>query len=253
MTDLEKLYAGYSAKKVLMEYYASLHVASADLQYKIAMEMLAFAPIEFFKNIANKLKVKLSDIVNIFKDSRVVKFFSKIGWSLKKLYEMLKAGWRNVRILASAIEEYVSKTKVVRWTTEELKKLDAFLSKHPNAKAITGYGLGIALFFIFFLSANTGDAGYDFNFDDVMSAMSGNIGFADVFGGTGGIKLLTLFTIGTFTRISFPWLMADEMQLVIVVFLTLQKALKKRFQLTPELKHSNIISDVLTEAKWIRS
>ena len=70
------LEAGISPKAILLDHYASRRTASI---YRDAKTQLAFVGDSFFKEVADALGTGLSSVVEFFKDSRVLKFFSKIG------------------------------------------------------------------------------------------------------------------------------------------------------------------------------
>lgn len=197
-----------SPKIILLNHYASLRAASKGSRqyaYKQAMIYLSFAPSKFFDDLAESLKVKLTDILELFKDWRIVKFFGKIGWSFKVLYEKIKDGLKVIKPFTDAVKDYVEKNKVVRWTTEHVKQFDEFLKKHPTGRKLAGVALAAMLLAIFFVMADSGDPTYDFDYSDVLSLLSGHFDLVSIFAGAEGVKLLTLFSVGAFAKITFPW------------------------------------------------
>jgi hypothetical protein len=49
-----------------------------------------------------------------------------------------------------------------------------------------------------------GDLDYDFNFGDIINAISGNFSIEQLFFSSSGLMLITLFGVGNFMGISFP-------------------------------------------------
>jgi hypothetical protein len=166
-TIRQAILASYSQR--LRGYCASVE----RREFVAARTAIAFAPAAFFSELAESTKLDLSSIVSLFKDSSIVRLFSTIGWSFKKLYDLPKTGSQAYRNLLDAIAEYVSSTKVGKWTEEELKKLDAYLKSHPKTRRIAGLGVAALLVYLWFLMADTGDADWDFDFSDVLAALEG--------------------------------------------------------------------------------
>ena len=197
-----------SARIILLNYYASLRVSSKDSKrkvYKAAMIHLSFAPKQFFEDLAENLKIRLEDIIDLFKNSAIVKFFAKIGWNIKKLYDKMKQSVSSLKSFTEVIKNFEQNNKIIRWTNEWIKKLDEHFKKDPVGKRIWGVTLGLALLVVFFMMADSGNPTYDFDYSDVIELISGKFSLVSIFGGSEGIKLITLFSAGTFTNLTFPW------------------------------------------------
>lgn len=158
---------------------------------------------DFIKNIAQQVKVGIKDIAAMLKNKKIFEFFQKIKFSMVNLFSKVKLGFKYYKELRSAISEYLSSTKVVKWTEEKLRGLDAFLSKHPKTKRLAGVAVGAILLYIWLNMSFTGDFDYDFDQSTLISALMGNFTLSDIFSGPEGIKLITLFVTGTL--FSFPW------------------------------------------------
>lgn len=182
--------------------------------------------LDFIREIARQLKIEASELVKLFMDKDVFKFFQRIGWNLKKLFNIAKKGFKLAGILADVIAEYAEKKGISKWTEAEFKKLDGYLKKHPKTKKIIGVGVASILIFIWLNMSFTGDPAYDFNFSDVLDALSGDISLTDIFTGKEGIKLMLLFTTGMITGLSFPWIGATSVQFVGGVIYSLAKKRK---------------------------
>ena len=224
------LEAGISPKTILLDYYASRRCPTASdyAFYREAKTQLAFVGENFFSEISEAMGAKLADVVEFFKDSRVLRFFSKIGWSFKKFYDILKRGYQAYKDILNAISEYLANTKVGKWTTEELKKLDVWLSKHPKTKRLAGAGLAALVIYSWFYMAFTGDFAWDFDLTDVFGALSGNVGWSDVFGGAEGTKFLLALVTGSVLGLSFPFPGPTTVHFISAVILSLAKWLKKK-------------------------
>lgn len=220
------LEAGISPRVILLDHYAG-RCRTASI-YREARTQLAFVGDSFFKEVADALGVGLSSVVEFFKDSRVLRFFSKIGWSFKKFYDLLKRGYKAYRDLLDAVSEYIAHTKVGKWTTEELKKLDEFLRKHPKTKRLAGAGLAALVVYLWFHMSFTGDFSWDFDMTDVFGALDGSIGFSDVFGGAQGMKFLLALATGTLLSLSFPWPGPTTVHFIGSVVISLAKWFKKK-------------------------
>lgn len=228
----ERLARNENPVKILQEYYASIRYANQyfEKMRKEAFNQLAFAPVQFFKDLAEKLKIKLVDILRLFKDSKIVKFFSKIGWSFTKLYNLLKEGWKNLKGISEAIREFIEQNKISKFTVEQLKNLDVFLKRHSRTKHIVGIGVAGVLLFIWFFMSYSGDPSYDFDMSDIFNALSGNYSFIELFSGSSGIKLLTLFATGTILKISFPWPGPNNVKFMLAIVYTLADKIRQRLR-----------------------
>ena len=182
--------------------------------------------ISFIKDIAGQTKLKVKELIPLISDFRVFKFFQKIGWSFKKLFGLLKKGFKVAHTLADVISEYMAETKVAKWTTNELKKLDEFLSRHPMIKRVTGVAVAGILVYIWFNMTFTGDVAYDFDMSTVLAALGGTLSLSKIFGGAEGIKLLMLFVTGAALGLSFPWPGSGSVKFISAILGTLATKLK---------------------------
>jgi hypothetical protein len=162
------------------------------------------AKLDFIKSLAGYASMKLEDIVSLFKDSRVFKFFNAIRFNLNTLWKYIKAGFAAYTDLQRAIAEYVARTKIIKWTTEALHGLDEFLQKHPKIRRIGGFAVAGLLIYIWLNMSFTGDFAYDFDFSDILLAVGGKYSLGAIFGGPEGTRMLMLFATGVI-GLSFPW------------------------------------------------
>lgn len=160
--------------------------------------------LSFVKDLATTIGAQFSNLIKLFKIKDIYKFFSKIGWSFKKLYDLVKKGFSLAHNLADAIADYISKTGVAKWTEARLHELDIFLKKHPKTKRIAGVAVAAIIAYIWFNMTFTGNWEYDFGMGDLVLALAGKFSLASIFAGKDGIKLLMLFATGL-AGLSFPW------------------------------------------------
>lgn len=158
----------------------------------------------FVKNLASQLSVGIREVAKLFMNKTVFNFFTKIKWSFDYVFDLAKRGLGIYRQVLDVIGEYISKTKVGKWTEDKLKDLDNFLKNHPKIKRIAGVGVAALLIYIWFNMTFTGDFKYDFNLVDVLAALGGKFSLSQIFAGKDGMKLLLLFVTGVI-GLSFPW------------------------------------------------
>jgi len=158
----------------------------------------------FIVKLKDIIKVKMVDMVKLFLNKLVFKFFAKIKFSLDYLFKLVKKGFKAYKEVIKAIGEYISSTKVGRWTEDKLKDLDAFLAKHPKTKRIAGLAVAGILIYIWLNMTFTGNADYDFDMGDMIMALGGGFTLSTLFAGPEGMALLTLFATGVL-GLTFPW------------------------------------------------
>tara|TARA_B100001093_G_C26831451_1_gene1016312 strand:+ start:412 stop:1245 length:834 start_codon:yes stop_codon:yes gene_type:complete len=158
----------------------------------------------FLTELKDLVKVKLTDMVKLFMNKLVFKFFAKIKFSMKYLFGLVKKGFKAYKEVIKAIGEYVASTKVGKWTEEKLKDLDAFLAKHPKTKRMAGFAVAGILIYIWLNMTFTGNADYDFDMADMLLALAGGFTLSTLFAGPDGMALLMLFATGVI-GLSFPW------------------------------------------------
>ena len=159
---------------------------------------------EFIKGLAERISIKIIDLVKLFLDKVVFKFFAKIKFSFKYLFDLVKKGFKYYKDVIKAIGDYLAKTRVGKWTEEKLKALDKFLATHPKTKRIAGVAVAALLIYIWLNMTFTGDADFDFDMTDMITALGGSFTLSTLFAGASGMALLMLFATGAL-GLSFPW------------------------------------------------
>lgn len=227
-----KLSHGWTPAQILQEHFAGeqrfCKVASKRMAAAEARILVAGITLDFVRDIANAMKTSMGSIIEIFKDSQIVRFFSKVGWSFKKIWDLMKDGYRTYVDIRKIALEYVSNTKVVRWTTEEFKKLDAFFSNHPYIRRVTGLALAGLLIWLFFHTAYIGDMDFDLDIADVFGAFSGSYSFANFFGGVNGAKWIVAIFFSMAVPFAIPG--PNTIHFITAFMYTLIKGLRLRFR-----------------------
>ena len=183
----------------------------------------------FITELKDLVKVKLVDLVKLFLDKTVFKFFAKIKFSMDYLFKLVKKGFKAYKEIIKAIGEYISQTKVGRWTEEKLRDLDAFLAKHPRTKKIAGVVVAGILIYIWLNMTFTGNADYDFDMTDMILALGGGFTLSKLFAGPEGMALLTLFATGML-GLSFPWPGPQHFQFIGAVLYGSAKLVGKKLR-----------------------
>jgi hypothetical protein len=183
----------------------------------------------FIKELASLASLKLIDLVKLFMDKVVFKFFAKIKFSMDWLFKLVKKGFKAYKDVIKAIGDYLASTKVGKWTEEKLKDLDAFLATHPKTKRIAGMAVAGILIYIWLNMTFTGNADYDFDMTDMILALGGGFTLSSLFAGPEGMALLTLFATGMI-GLSFPWPGPQHFQFIGAVLYGSAKLVGKKLR-----------------------
>lgn len=162
------------------------------------------AKIEFVKELASKLSMNLKNLLILFKNKYLFDFFKKMKFSVSKIVNIVKDGYKLYNDLIKLITEYMSKNKIAKFAEKNIKELDKFLLKHPLVKRSSGLVVAGLLIWIWYNMAFSGRPDSDFDNTSIFDALSGNYSLADLFSGPSGIELISLLAIGLY-GISFPW------------------------------------------------
>jgi len=229
---------GWTPRQILVEHYDRMirqAKTASDISHlrEARNEVAAFGFIKNLIDMAKQTELSLKDLIVMFKDSKVVKFFKEIGWSFKYLYDLLKDGMKVMKDLRDSLLEYAEQSSIGKWTmrqldSQTLKDIDNWLKKNPKTKRWIGYGVAALLVYLWFNMSFMGNPEYDFDFSDVLGAMAGSYSFADIFSGAEGLKLLLLFFTGSLIGISFPWPGPTNIQFAVSILYSLAKKLGKK-------------------------
>ena len=162
--------------------------------------------VQFVKEFAELVGGNLLDILKLFKNRVVFKFFSRIKWSVSELLRIVKKGYKLWGELHGVIAEYIANSKIVKFTDAHLKDLDLYLQEHPVLKRAGA--LVVAGFLIYQwtqMISFTGDIDFDFDQSVLFAAISGNFSLSDLFSGPDGVRMLMFIATGVLTGATFPW------------------------------------------------
>jgi hypothetical protein len=183
----------------------------------------------FIKELGKKVSLKMVDLVKLFLNKTIFKFFAKIKFSMEWLFKLVKKGFKAYKDVIKAIGEYLASTKIGKWTEDKLKDLDAFLAKHPKTKRIAGMAVAGILIYIWLNMTFTGNADYDFDMTDMILALGGGFTLSTLFAGPEGMALLTLFATGVI-GLSFPWPGPQHFQFIGAVLYGSAKLVGKKLR-----------------------
>lgn len=180
--------------------------------------------IDFITTLAKETGNKIIDIMKIFMNKTVFNFFNnnKIGWSIKKVYELIKKGYDYYHMFYKEISKYIHDMKITKWTKEQVEKLDVWLQENPRLKHIIGIGVGALLLFIWFNMSFKG--GFDdIDLSIILEAIKGNYNLSDIFLSPQGIEMLGLFLTNQLTGLSLVYTGSSLVDFSIALIYTLGK------------------------------
>lgn len=183
--------------------------------------------IDFIKEISNKVsQYSMTDLLVIFKDSRVFDFFKAIKFSFEYLFKLIKTGFKAYKNLEKAVTQFISDNRIIRWTKDKLEILDNFLQEHSLLKKISGVAVAGILIFIWLNMSYSPDLEYSMDWSDIIGALVGNYSIADLFASEAGIKMLLLLATGVLLGLSFPWPGPQSIHMIGGIIYGLYKTLK---------------------------
>jgi hypothetical protein len=228
-----------NSEYILFEKYTNLFLQGRLDEFSIPKAIKD--KFEFIKELSVETGFKIKDLFKLFLNKYVFKFFTLIGWSITKLFNIVKSGYKAYQDLQKVITEYVHSNKVIQWTKNELEKLDTFLSKHPKTRRIVGVAVAVAglLIYIWLTMSFTGDALDDFDITMVFASLTGHATLSDVFGTPAGTKMLMLFVTGAITGLGFPWGGSSLFKFSIAVIVSLAKLFKQKISKGNDISQVN--------------
>lgn len=178
--------------------------------------------IEFIKSVAEAINQKVEDVVKLFKNSKVYKFFSTIKFNFTTLFDLVKKGFSLYSDIQKIISQYISNTKIGKWNEDKLNDLQSYLEKHPTIKRASGVVVAGMLLYIWLNMSFTGDFSYDFDFSDIIKALGGHFNLSSLFAGADGTRMLLLFATGVI-GVSFPWPGPTSVKFIVATINGLKK------------------------------
>lgn len=148
-------------------------------------------------DVLDNTKLKTSDLIKAFKNKEIFGVLKKVGFSIKKLLMMLKAGQKALNHGLSKIFKEIHNSKILQKINSGAMSVDEFLTKYPILKKIGGVAVAGILLWTWFNMSFTG-ASLDFDIDQssVLDALAGNFSIADLFTSPDGLKTLAFLALG---------------------------------------------------------
>lgn len=179
--------------------------------------------IKFIKEISLISKTKIEELLILFKNKEVYKFFKLIKFSFKYFYNLLKKGYEVYSELESVISSYITSNKNIKWTKKQLAKLDKYLESHPKLKKVSGLVVAGLLLYIWLNMSFTPSLDYSMDFSDIFNSLQGNFSISDLFASDSGVQMLLYLATGSLLGLSFPWPGSQSSQMVIATINALRK------------------------------
>lgn len=250
---------GWTPRSILVEYYGSLArrsrtASEADGCRQARDTVSGPGFLRFVYDLARQSMLSLKDLIVLFKDARVVKFFSKIKWDMGVLFGLLKNGYRDFKGIIEAFRDYVNESGIGKWTAKQLdsktmREIDEWLKNHPKTRRLTGIAMAGVLVYMWFNMSFMGDPMFDFDLSDVLASLSGSFNLSNMFSGVNGAKLLVLFLTGSLVGITFPWPGPASAKFIVSIVFTLARKLGKKMS---RAKESPEVEAEALGAEWAR-
>lgn len=162
---------------------------------------------EFAKDLAKNMKVKLSSIITLLKNSEVFRFFQEFKFDWKRIVDAFnkasKAYSKIVNFLPDLATDLaqlglgeIGKTQLGSKAKETSIVVNNWIKKHKTVLMVSGAVLAILLIVIWFNMSYIGDPDYDFDFSDVLNALLGKMTLIDFLSSREGIKSIVLLATG---------------------------------------------------------
>jgi hypothetical protein len=174
---------------------------------------------DIFEKIKEDFGLSIKQLITAFKDKNLFAILKAIGFNIVVLVKCIKTATSLVRSGLMRVFEEIYKSSIFQELKKGTIKIDEFLNNYPILKKIGGIAIAGLLLYIWLNMTFIGDMDYDFNFNDLLNALSGNFSITDLFMSPSGIMMITLFASG-FVGISFPWLGSSVYNLVLALIYT---------------------------------
>jgi len=174
----------------------------------------------FTEKISNELGIGLMEVVKAFKERSVFNILKSFGFAFKKILKCVNMFTNLIRSGILSIFDEIVKTKAFQKIKSGAMKVDELFNRYPLLKKLIGPAMAGLLLWMWMNMTFIGDLDYDFNFGDIISALSGNFNLEKLFFSSSGLMLISLFGVGNFMGISFPWLGKTTFNLMLGISYT---------------------------------
>ena len=147
--------------------------------------------------IIDTTKLETKDLIKAFKNKEIFNVLKKVGFSVKKLLAMLKAGQKALNGGLAKIFKEIHNNKIIQKIHSGVMTVDEFINKYPILNRIGGIAVAGALLWVWLNMSFTGASlDYDIDQSAVLDALSGNYSLADLFSSPDGLKTLAFLALG---------------------------------------------------------
>lgn len=234
MNRAKSLFIEKDEYQEFLEYAYLSNYGEREIFYESIFSTRLRDKIEFVKDLAKSTGKGISEIFKLFIQKPVFNFFQSIGWSIKKLFEIIKKGWKAYTQIYDIIGKWISENKITQFTRDNLKKLDNFLKTHPILKRITGVVVAGILIYVWTTMSFTGHLIQDFDLVDAWNALLGKFSLSDLFTSPVGSKMLFLFLTGSTLGLSFPWPGTLSVKFIVAIINSLYLLFKNKIKFTKD-------------------
>lgn len=186
--------------------------------------------VNFIKQISQQLKVDIGGLFKLFLNKGVFTLFSKLKWSIKSLFEIVKKGYDLYKQLFLLWGKFVKENRftkgIIENVSEKIRIVNEFFDRHPNLKKVSGVVVAGLLVYIWLTGSMVGHKDIDFDISTIIDALLGKFDLVDIFLSEAGIIMLTNFIIGLTVGLTFPYPGSDLVKFTFAIFYTLAKKLK---------------------------
>jgi hypothetical protein len=192
----------------------------------------------FIEKVGDELKLGITEIVKAFKEKSVFNMLKSFGFMFGKMLKCINMFTSLIRKGIFKVFDEMAKTKMFQKIRSGAMKVDELLNRYPILKKLTGLAVAGLLLWMWLNMTFIGDLDYDFNFSDIISAISGNFNIEQLFFSSSGLMLIAMFSLGNFVGISFPWLGKSSFNLMLGIVYTgfvKLKDSKMAFKIKPKL------------------
>src|SRR5208282_4573842 len=206
---IEKEFSRYEDEyKELVEY--CIKTDYGRYLYEGRLGDLLKSKLGFIKQIAIQMKGKLSDVLRVFLNKNIFLFFSKIGWELKKLFELAKKFFES---------------NAGKWVKAKTQIVEDWMNEHPWLKTVSKLLLVALLVFAFLYGGSSGNPIDDFDMSDFILAFTGAITLITFITTERGFQFLYFMALGAL-GLNFPYALKLPINCALMLITTAAKYLK---------------------------
>jgi len=225
---IEKEFSRYEDEyKELVEY--CIKTDYGRYLYEGRLGDLLKSKLGFIKQIAIQMKGKLSDVLRVFLNKNIFLFFSKIGWELKKLFELAKKGYEIYSKITTFIPDLIAKkffeSNAGKWVKAKTQIVEDWMNEHPWLKTVSKLLLVALLVFAFLYGGSSGNPIDDFDMSDFILAFTGAITLITFITTERGFQFLYFMALGAL-GLNFPYALKLPINCALMLITTAAKYLK---------------------------